>query len=376
MKSVSVIIPLRNEGPFIRRTLPTILAQDDPRIIEIHLIDGESNDETLPAIRDSLACANLAPRPPEEDRRATGDPVIEVWEGERFIVALVRNPAQYVPQALNLGIRMTRGDILVRMDAHSEYPENYVRQCVDGLLAADVDNYGGVAVTVPASDSTIARAIAAVTSHPLGVGRSLFRTGSDRPGPADTVPFGCFRRELFSDIGGFDERLVRNQDNEFNARIRSRGGTVYIDPSIRFRYFNQATLGGLLRQAWRTGRWNSFTLAWAPHAFRWRYVLPAGFVLWSAACVALLLWGVAAGRSTAVIVGGAGLAVYPLAWAAALPGLARRWGTVAALSAPFVAWLYHNAYGCGILSGLVSLVKPERRKTTRNVPTFNATGNA
>ena len=249
------------------------------------------------------------------------------------------------------------------MDAHSAYPADYVRRCVAGLLAAGAQNYGGVAVAAPPSDRPAAAAVAAVTSHPLGVGGSRFRTATGAPQQADTVPFGCFRRELFGKIGGFDERLVRNQDNEFNARIRARGGVVILDPSIRFTYYNQATIRGLLRQGWRTGRWNVFTLAWAPYAFRWRYVLPGVFVIGSIACAACVIGGAWTGRRFLLALGSAGILLYPLAWIAALPGLARRWGPAAAAWVPITAWLYHNAYGFGILSGVFSLPAALRRKS-------------
>src|SRR5204863_8804170 len=119
-----------------------------------------------------------------------------------------------VPVALNLGIRAARGEIIVRMDAHVVYPPDYLSKCVSALETTGADNVGGMVVTLPANNEPMARAIAIALSHPFGVGNSWFRIGTREQREVDTVPLGCFAREIFNRIGMFDEELVRNQDDE------------------------------------------------------------------------------------------------------------------------------------------------------------------
>lgn len=338
---------MRNEALFVAACIPSILRQDDHRIAEVLLIDGESTDGTRDALPPILNGLGYLPCGAGDKGWVSG----ASWRRETRTVRLIENRDRHVAQALNLGIRESTGNVLVRMDAHSAYAPDYVRRCVDGLLASGADNYGGVAETVPADQGVAARTIAAVTSHPLGVGGSRFRTGSLAPLRVDTVPFGSFHRDLFDRIGLFDERLVRNQDNEFNARIRRNGGAIVMDPTISFRYYNQSRVGGLVRQGWRTGRWNSLTLRHCPHAFRWRYVVPGLFVAAEMVSVLLLLAGLWTRSFPLVGLGAVVPAAYLAAWVAAAPGIARRHGWVVAAAAPGVALAYHNAYGAGILWG-------------------------
>ena len=109
------------------------------------------------------------------------------------------------PVALNRGIRAAKGDIIVRLDAHSKYPSDYFSVLVNKLQSTDADNVGGVCNTLPAKDTSVCRAIAYAMSSSFGMGNSHFRVGVDREKWVDTVPFGCFHRDIFDKIGFFDE---------------------------------------------------------------------------------------------------------------------------------------------------------------------------
>ena len=119
--------------------------------------------------------------------------------------------------------------------------------------------------------------MAFVTAHRFGVGDSAFRTGR-RPGLVDTVPCGTFHRALFKEVGLFDERLTRNQDNELNARILQAGYRIAFDPGISIHYRNQPDLKGRVRQAYFTGMWNVYTLLLHPYTWKWRRFVPMAFV--------------------------------------------------------------------------------------------------
>jgi GT2 family glycosyltransferase len=153
----------------------------------------------------------------------------------------LNNPERVVPFALNKAIRKSTGEIIVRIDAHSIYPENYVSKLVDGLQKFNCDNVGGVWITEPANKTTKALAISKATSHPFGIGNAYYRLEMKEPREVDTVPFGCYNRSVFEKIGFFDEELVRNQDDEFNARLIKNGGKIYLLPEVKIRYFARET---------------------------------------------------------------------------------------------------------------------------------------
>ncbi|GJQ23461.1 MAG: hypothetical protein HBSAPP01_12510 [Candidatus Brocadia sapporoensis] len=214
LPSISIIIPSRNEEKFIDKCLDSIIAQDySKEKLEILVVDGMSNDKTREFIKG--------------------------YSKQHRYIKLLDNPGKIVPTAMNTGIRDAHGEIIIRMDAHNIYEKDYVSKCVKYLQEYNVDNVGGIWVTLPGSNTLIAQSIAFALSHPFGVGNAYFRIGSKEPRYVDTVPFGCYKREVFQRIGLFDEDLVRNQDDEFNLRLTKNGGKLLLVPDI-VSYLNSA----------------------------------------------------------------------------------------------------------------------------------------
>lgn len=225
--SISIVCPVYNEERYIDETVRSILAQDYPQDrMEVLLIDGGSQDKT----REKVVA----------------------WLTQYPFIHLYDNPFRYVPHALNIGIEKANGEVIIRLDSHCVYPSNYFSVLVEQLFALGADNVGCVLKTVPADDSGRAWAMAIASSNKFGVGNS-FRTGASHICEADTVPFGCFRRELFDRIGLFDEDLVRNQDDEFNARIIRAGGKIFLLPQIEVTYTARSGFSKLMRMYFQYG---------------------------------------------------------------------------------------------------------------------------
>lgn len=178
---------------------------------------------------------------------------------------------------MNIGIKSARGNVIIIMGAHSEYPPHFISTAVTYLEKTYADVVGGSVNTLPGADSIIAEAISLATSHPFGVGNSKFRT-SKKEGYVDTVPFGAYRREVFNKVGFFNEELERNQDNELSNRVIKAGGKIYFTPKLTANYYNQSTLAGLLRQAFKTGMWNAITVLISYDALKLRHFTPFVFV--------------------------------------------------------------------------------------------------
>lgn len=204
-------------------------------------------------------------------------------------VRVVENKARSIPSGVNQAIRESRGEIIVRLDAHSMPIPEYVERCVAAHQSGKGNNVGGVWEIRPGAESWIAESISFAAAHPLGVGDAMYRLNA-KAGAVDTVPFGSFRRELIQRIGAFDETLLANEDYEFNTRVRESGGVVWLDPSIRSVYFSRDTIGRLAAQYWRYGFWKFRMLKRYPRTLRWRQALPPAFVFVLIALIVLSLW--------------------------------------------------------------------------------------
>ena len=319
---VSIIIPCRNEQRYIEHCLDSILASDYPQEqMEILIAHGPSVDGTREVLQ----------------RYCATHPCVVVLE----------NPQGTTPAALNVAIRAARGDIIIRMDAHVLYPPNYIRRLVCGLEESGADNVGGVLQTIPADDTPVARAIALAMSHRFGVGNSHFRIGTSQPKEVDTVPFGCFRREIFSRIGLFDEELIRNQDEEFNFRLITRGGRVLLLPNVSCRYFTRRSLAQLFRMYYQYGYFKPLVARKVGRVMTGRQLIPAGLVVALTSSAILSLWFSGAGAVFFLLLCLYGSAVI-LCALLALPS--HGWRCAAALVAVFPA--LHFSYGIGFILGV------------------------
>jgi succinoglycan biosynthesis protein ExoA len=322
---ISIVLPCRNEVQFIDDCLASVYDFEPVEGgSEVIIVDGKSTDGT----REKLAA----------------------WQARHPDLLILDNPRGIVPSAMNIGIRAARGELVVRLDAHSTYARDYLRRCVGTYRQTAADNVGGVMMTMPRGKSLGAMLVRALTTHRFGVGDSEFRLGTIE-GPADTVPYGCFPRTVFDRAGMYDERLVRNQDYELNCRIRRLGGVVWMNPAIAISYYNQATLHGLMRQAITTSAWNAWMWYLAPYSFAFRHIIPGAFV--AALCIAAI----------ASIVSPAGLEMlgaimipYALLACATSVQQAARYSWWLILPMPFCFFAYHLMYGAGTLWGGIQLL--------------------
>jgi GT2 family glycosyltransferase len=311
---------VRNEADFIVRSIEAVLAQDWPHdAIEVLVVDGASDDDTAAMASRALASSDVAR-----------------WE-------VIDNPERIVPVSMNLGIARARGDVIVRVDGHCEIAPDYVRRSMDALEATGAACVGGVCETV--ASTPVGRAIAVAQSSRFGVGNVAFRVGRAHAGPVDTVPFGTFRKPVLERVGGYDEELVRNQDDELNFRLVQAGEVVWFDPAIRSRYFSRSDLVRLWRQYFQYGEYKVRVMQKRGGVAAPRQLVPGAFV-------AALIAGVVAAAATrrprvlALVVG-----PYAGANAAASLALARRERVpLGPLAAAFAT--LHVAYGAGCWAGV------------------------
>jgi succinoglycan biosynthesis protein ExoA len=318
---VSVLMPVRNEAAFIRRSVEAVLAQDYSRErMEIIIADGLSNDGTREAIKAvQLQNAN---------------------------VKLIDNPGKIVSTGLNAALRVAKGEIIIRVDGHCEIARDYVSRSVSHLTDPEVDCVGGPLETV--GETYAARAIAAAMSSSFGVGGSAFRVGTQDTKFVDTVAFPGFRRETIQLAGPFDEELVRNQDDEYSYRVRKLGGRILLAPDIQSRYYSRASFRKLWKQYFQYGYWKVRVLQKHSRQMSARQFVPPLFVI-----VLLLLCLTAPLFSLSKWSLIATLGAYGLLSLGATIAAAARTGWRFFPLLPIAFTIIHLAYGAGFLVGLL-----------------------
>lgn len=320
---ISVVIPCRNEEGSIRRCLQSLL--DNAPVgngLEILVVDGMSSDATRSIV---LQFAKSSPN-----------------------IKFLDNPGLIQASAMNIGIRASKGDVIVRLDAHSEYGNSYIKDCVNLLFSSEAANAGGRVRTVPGGAGLLGVPFARVTSHPMGVGNSNFRTGVASES-VDTVPFGTFRKDLFEKIGYFDERLTRNEDDEFNERITKAGYKIAFDPAIEIIYKNQSTFKGILSHTFFSSMWNIYAIRLHSYAWRPRRFIPFGFVLY------LILLFVLTNSLPLVFLCVLYLPLIVYFGLISVASASSEYSLRQNILTFFTFFIYHVTYGLGTLWGLLNL---------------------
>jgi len=319
MSLLSVIAPCRNERAHILAFCESVARQALPPgwRMEVLVADGESDDGTRELL-DEWCARNT--------------------QNVRF--QRVDNPGRIVSTGLNCCIAQARGEVIARLDIHSEYAPDYLAQCIAALQASGADNVGGP--WRAEGRTPMQRAVAAAFQSRWVAGGARSRDLGFE-GEVDTVYLGCWPRATFERFGCFDEHLVRNQDDEHNLRIRRMGGRIWQSPRIRSTYFPRARLAQVLRQYAQYGYWKPFVIAKHGQAAALRHLVPAAFVLALAAAAGLALVWSAAPLAALLLAYGLLLALAIAGMRGVGPGVAAR--AVAVIAA------YHLGYGWGSLRG-------------------------
>jgi glycosyltransferase involved in cell wall biosynthesis len=332
LPKVSVIIPMRNEEQYISRCLKSIVDQNYPKeLIEIIVVDGGSSDNSLRIVRGLMA---------------------EYWT-----IKLLGGFGVNCPAAMNIGIKYATGELISKIDAHGYAGSDFLRISAECLSEEEETKCVGGPIR-PVAETHIAKANALARSSTFGVGKGIYSTRG-KPQYVDTVQCGVYKRDIFGEVGLFDESLQFGEDEEINWRIRKRGYKIYITPEVSFFYFVRDSFGKLFKQYYNYGVARVKVIQKHPDFFRIKHVIPTAFIVTLFAAAILGIFGQFFLRLC--IVSAIVYLIFSLVFSAEISSK-HSWKYLGLLPISFAA--LHFGYGIGFAQGVcrLCLVKMSRKR--------------
>ena len=318
---ISIILPVRNEENFINNSIEAILTQDYPsEQISIIIVDGMSIDGTRL--------------------------IVQEYQAQNPNIILLDNPFFIAPIGLNIALQQVKGEIIIRVDGHCVIAPDYISKCVEHIQKYSVDGVGGPMQSI--GESPMASVIALGMSSLFGVGNSFFRTTQGKTMLVDSVPFPAYTRQIIEKVGLYDEELVRNQDDEYNYRIREAGGKVLLASDVKSKYFSRGSLKKLWKQYFQYGYWKVRVLQKHPRQMSLRQFVPPTFV---ASLILTFVLALFIPVFWIIFTGIAGVYLLANLLASILTAAKKGWRHLLLL--PLVFAILHISYGLGFLVGLV-----------------------
>jgi succinoglycan biosynthesis protein ExoA len=323
---VSVIVPCYNEKQHAKEFLTNLAEQiEGTKDCEIIVADGMSDDGTREIIQ-------------------------KIIKSNKHI-RLIDNKNTSASYGLNSAIKVSKGEIIIRMDMHTIYASDYIEKCVETLQNTNADNVGGAARIKAVGYIQRANGIAFATK--FSVGGAKFHQ-EDYEGFVDTVPYGCWWKHTLIEIGLFDENLIRNQDDELNYRIIKRGGKIWQSSNIKSWYYPRSTLQGIFLQYLQYGYWKVKILKKHKTLSSWRQLMPmllVSSILYFGVMGAFSEWNLKVLYSILFL-----YAITNIIFSIISCNLKRDRKYIAAL--PIVYMMYHFGYGIGYIIGLLTIFFP------------------
>lgn len=252
---VSFIVVAYNAGERLRSLINDILRQDyDHSMIEIIFVDSGSKDDTKKIMEEF------------------------VREKHDFLkICVLDNPKRTLPCGWNVALKESKGEIILRVDAHVSIPNDFVQSNVNCIKSGEMI-CGGQVVSIIDSNDRWQKTLLLLENSAFGGGISSFRRNTERR-YVDTLAFAAYRREVFETVGWYDERLARTEDNEVHYRMKKAGYKFLMDPSISSARYPRTTLNKMIKQKYGNGYWIGLTMGISPKCFSFYHFVPFLFVL-------------------------------------------------------------------------------------------------
>ena len=317
---ISYILPIRNEFGFIEKTLQSILSQNNGKDFEILVADGMSDDGTREIVKE--------------------------FQKRNSSIILINNLEKIVSTGFNRALSIAKGNVIIRVDGHSILGNNFTQHCLNAFEKVDAVCVGGA--TEHVASGFIGSSIKIAQSSIFGVGGVAFRQGLTGGEFVDTLAFGAYKREVFEELGGYDEELVRNQDDEFNFRLIQNGGKIWLDPSINSKYFPRTSFVKLFKQYFQYGFYKIRVMQKRRGIASLRHLVPALFII---AIITVLIYSLYGITIPAILLGASYTALMIISIFIELLKTPKNILSIFLL--PITFFILHFSYGIGFLSGMI-----------------------
>lgn len=321
---ISVVLAVYNEEAIIKDAVNSLLSQETEEFdVEILVVDGMSDDGTSKILRDIEICNS-------------------------YKVKHILNRAGITPVAFNLGIKAAKGNYIAIFGAHSEYASDYLKICLNEMKRTGSAGCSGKVLTKMISKNSEGDLCLNILTSPIGVSGRSFRTRG--VGFARSIPYGVFKREVFDKVGLYDERLVRNQDNDMNMRIRKAGYKLYITDKTYSYYYPKSKLKDLYKYAVKTGLWNAVSLRIGSFTLSLIHYIPFLFLVFNISLLLLGVYSAFQGTNWILILF---LIIFSIYWllTVAYTFKIKTQFMKNRIYFPFAVYWFHLCYGFGTLKG-------------------------
>ena len=273
--------------------------------------------------------------------------IIIKYQKDHPNIHLIDNPEKIVSTGFNRALNESKGDIIIRVDGHCEIAPDYIQKCLECLEKINADCVGGA--TEHVASGLVGKSIKMAQSSFFGVGGVSFRKKVEKGEYVDTLAFGAYKRDVFDQLGGYDEELVRNQDDEFNFRMIQNDMKIWLDPSIKSTYTQRNSFMGLFKQYFQYGFYKIRVMQKRRAIASWRHVVPGLFVL-------ILLFGLSIFLFTGNIIPILSLCIpyFSFSLFATIFELIKTPSyLISVMMLPVTFFILHVSYGLGFLMGFI-----------------------
>lgn len=320
---VTFIIVAYNAEKVIESCLTSLKNQNYPHEeIEVILVDSSSTDNTKQLMM------QFQERAKEEYNR----------------VLVLDNPKRTLPCGWNVALKEAKGEVVVRVDAHTIYPEDFIQKNVKEIEKGE-DIVGGQCISITKNDTKWEKVLLSAEESIFGCGIADFRRKKERK-YVSTLAFAMYRKKVFDEVGPYNENLARTEDNEMHYRMKKVGYRFLLSPDIVTYRYARNTLKDMIKQKYNNGKWIGITIRYCPRCFSIYHFVPLFFILAILGSIVFTIFKIP--YFLIALLGAYG--IFNLCNIVIL--VYNKQFTISHLFIPIVLFLLHVSYGIGTLVGI------------------------
>lgn len=266
-------------------------------------------------------------------------------------IVILENSKKTLPCGWNVALKQAKGEAILRVDAHTLFDTNFITNNVNELEKGE-NIVGGKCITITKNNSKVEQLLLIAEESIFGCGIATFRRKSERE-YVSTLAFAMYRKKVFDEVGEYNEKLARTEDNEMHYRMKQKGYKFLLSPNIISYRYARSDFKSMIKQKYSNGKWIGITMKYCPKCFSVYHFIPLFFVLAIILTIMMAILGI---KIPFYIL----LLAYTLFNILNLLIVFKNKGLkIEYLALPFLLFILHVSYGTGTIIGLL---KPKNKK--------------